>query len=204
MATLRSRVPLLICAILAVGCKDKPTTGTLVVNVSGLPTGATAAITVFGPTSFSQQVLRTTTLEKLEPGQYTVRMDKVHVGGAGYSTLVLTELRTITAGHTESVTAPYVLSSGSIDLSVSGLPAGMGPSLVVNGPNNFSRSVFVSGLIADLDPGTYEIRADTIASADGDRFGATTFTQTVTVTASLTPVPASVAYVLTSGTLTVT
>src|SRR5437867_2031753 len=96
LANLRSRVPLLICAFLAIGCKDKPTTGTLVVNVNGLPAGATAAITITGPNSFTQQVLQTTTLEKLEPGPYTVRMDKVHFGGAGYSTPLLTESHTIT------------------------------------------------------------------------------------------------------------
>jgi len=198
---LRARVPLLICVLVAIGCKDKPTTGTLVVTIDGLPDGATASVTVSGQNSYSQQVLRTTTLEKLEPGPYTVRMDKVHFGGAGYTTPVLTELRTISAGHTESVTVPYVLASGSINLSVIGLPAGIGPNLVVTGPNGFSRSVFVAGLIQDLDPGAYTLRADTLATADGDRFGATVFTQNVTVAASLTAVPATVTYALASGTL---
>ena len=203
LANLRRRSALLFCALLAIGCKDKPTTGALVISVNGLPAGATAAVTVSGPSSFSQQVFQTTTLERLEPGQYTVRMDKVHVGGAGYATPTVSEMLTISAGHTESVTVPYALASGSIDLTVLGLPAGVGPNVALSGPNSFSRSIFAPGLISDLDPGTYTIRADTLVSPDGDRFGATTLTQNVNVTASITAVPATVSYVLASGTLTV-
>jgi hypothetical protein len=203
LALLRTRVPLLICALVAIGCKDKPTTGALVVTVNGLPGGAPALITVSGPNAFSQTVNQTTTLENLPPGDYTVRSFTVHFSSALYVSTVLQELHTITAGHTESATIPYALSSGSIDLSVSGLPAGVAPSVVLTGPN-FAKAVFAPGVIAELLPGTYTLRADTLLSVEGDRFGAATYVQTVTVAASLTPVPVGVIYALTSGSLTVT
>jgi hypothetical protein len=205
LAFLRTRVPLLICALVAIGCKDKPTTGALVVTVNGLPAAAPASVTVSGPEQFSKQVAQTTTLENLVPGEYTVRMQPVHFSNALYSSPVLTEVHRITAGHTEAVTVPYALASGSIDLSVSGLPGGTGPSvLLTGGPNNSSRLILVAGIIGELDPGTYELRADTLRVPEGDLFGPTPFTQSVTVAKSLTPVPASVAYVLASGSLAVT
>jgi hypothetical protein len=205
LALLRPRVSLLICALVAIGCQsNKPTTGALVVTVNGLPGSVPASITVSGPNAFSQQVTQTTTLENLAPGTYTVRSLTVHFSNALYASTMLQELHTITAGHTESVSVPYALASGSIDLSVNGLPTGVGPSVQLTGPNNFGKSVFAAGVIGELPPGAYTLRADTLVNTDGDRFGAVTYQQSITVPASLAPVPASVAYALASGSLAVT
>lgn len=48
------------------------TTGSLTVNVSGLGTSRTAAVTVTGPAGYSRPVNSSTTLKGLTPGDYTV------------------------------------------------------------------------------------------------------------------------------------
>lgn len=203
MIAIRSRALLLLGSLAAIGCKDKPTTGSLVVSVEGLPTTAPAAVRVSGPSAFSQQVLATTTLENLPPGEYTVNVETVHFTNALYSSTTVSEKHTITAGHTESAAVSYGLASGAVDISVSGLPAGVGPSLVLIGFKGLTKTVLAAGIVGELPPDTYELRADTLANSDGDRFGAETPSQTFTIGASLTPLPLSVSYAIASGSLTV-
>ncbi|HEU4995609.1 MAG TPA: hypothetical protein VFT29_12355 [Gemmatimonadaceae bacterium] len=202
MSSIRSRAILLLAALAVVGCKDKPTTGSLVVTVNGLPSAAPAAVRVTGPSAFSQQVSATTTLDGLPPGEYTVRVETVHFTDALYTSQTTSEKHTVTAGHTESSTVAYELASGMVDIHVSGLPSGTAPSLVILGPG-FNRTVLTDGIVGELPPGTYELRADTLANADGDRFGAEQLSQPFTVSASLTPVVMSVVYALSSGSLTI-
>lgn len=202
VSSIRTRAMLLIAALAVVGCKDKPTTGSLVVTVNGLPTAAPAAVRVTGPSAFSQQVSATTTLEGLPPGEYTVRVETVHFTNALYTSQTASEKHTVTAGHTESASVGYELASGMVDIHVSGLPSGTAPSLLILGPG-FNRTVLTDGIVGELPPGTYELRADTLANADGDKFGANQLSQPFTVSASLTPVVMSVVYALSSGSLTV-
>jgi len=203
LVTFRHGTAFLICALVALGCKEKPTTGSLVVAIDGLPSGANAAVTVAGP-GYSKSVLTTTTLEDLPPGEYTVTIGTVQFSSALYSSPVILQKHTITAGHSENATVSYALASGSINVSVSGLPAFAIPILTLNGPAGFSRTVQNAGLVGALPPGTYVLRADTLTSGAGDKFGATDFLQSFAVVASLTPVEASVTYVLVSGSLDLT
>lgn len=204
----RSSAALLVVLCMALGCKDKPTTGDLVVTINGLPGGAPAVVRVTGPGGYDQHVTATTTLQGLAPGDYTIIVNSVHFSGAVYSAPTLQELRTISAGHSESLTIPYTLASGSINLVVNGLPPGMLPNVVLIcsacGTGGSVKQVQASGIVPELVPGTYVLRADTLLSVDGDRFGADNFQQTVSVAASLTPVDATVNYAIASGTLSVT
>lgn len=49
-----------------------PETGSLTVNVTGIPSGSTASIVITGPSGFSQTITQTTTLKDLSPGTYTL------------------------------------------------------------------------------------------------------------------------------------
>lgn len=192
-------------ALLALGCSDpKPTTGALVVNITGLPAGAVADVRVTGPSKFEQTVPATTTLEKLEPGEYIVTISAVTASNALFTTTLTQQKFTVVAGRTETSSIAYTMTGGSIDLAITGLPVGIPPNIQLFGPNGFSRNVLVPGIQGGLPAGIYTIRADTLVASDGDRYGTSSFLQTVTVNASTTATPASVGYVVVSGTLNVT
>jgi hypothetical protein len=197
------RIPLALGALVLLGCDPDPTTGSIVVDVSGIPTGAVADVRVTGPNDFDQTVPATTTLEQLPPGEYHVSINAVTHGNGLFTAPQSQQALTVAAGRTETVAIAYTLSGGSIDLAISGLPTGIPPQVRLLGPLGFSRMVLTSGLQVGLPAGTYTIRADTLGAADGDRYGPSTFLQTVTVPASLSPVAASVAYGVVSGTLNV-
>jgi hypothetical protein len=190
--------------LLSVGavCTDpQPTTGALIVEIDGLPAGSAGQVTVYGPNAFKQVLTGTTTLEKLAPGSYVVSPGIVKFASALYtSSPSLT--RTITAGQTENATITYALGSGSINLSVTGLPAGITPSIIITGP--IARTVNAPGIIGELLAGTYTLTMDTLASAQGDLWGAAQRQQLVTITPSLTPVDVAVHYDIASGTLQLT
>lgn len=198
------RAPLVLGALLLLGCDPKPTTGAIVLDITGLPAGATADIRVIGPGEFDQTVPATTTLEKLQPGEYTVSINTVTHSNALFTSALTQQKHQVVAGRTETSAIAYALTGGSIDLNISGLPTGIAPNVKLLGPSGFSRSVLTSGVQGGLPAGQYTIRADTLLAADGERYGTGAFLQTVTVPASLSSVPASVSYIVVSGTLNLT
>ena len=205
MASLRFRAALLFCAVVQMGCRDKPTTGAIVVTIDGLPSGAPASVSVSGPNDFFQRLTATTTLENLAPGSYVLNIAAVRYANAMYTSTTTQEFHTVTAGGTEAATVPYALGSGSINIAVSGLPLDLRPTLFLTcAACGLSRVINASGAVNELPPGNYVLRADTLTSLDGDRFGAAIYQQSITVAASLTPVDANVSYALSSGTLEVT
>lgn len=194
---------------LAFGCGDNPadpgsTTGGLIVNVLGLPAGAPAAITVTGPSGFSQSVVATTTISDLEPGSYTVTASNVTVTESRYDALPATQSVTVAASATPTAsTVQYALATGALTITVSGLPTGVNGAVTVTGPLQFNRQLTATTTITALNPGTYTITAAEVSSAE-DRYAASAPVQAVTVNIGLTPATASVDYALFSGRLTVT
>jgi len=183
-------------------CSDpEPTTGTLIVEIDGLPVGSVGQVTVYGPNAFKQVLNATTTLQKLPPGPYVVSPATVKFETALYTASPSVN-KTVTAGHTENATVSYALGSGSINLSVTGLPAGMSPSITLSGP--VARSVNGTGIIGELPAGSYTLTMDTLTSPEGDLWGTAQRQQVLTITPSLTPVDLAVHYDLASGTLSLT
>jgi hypothetical protein len=58
--------------------------GSMTVNIGGLPGGADAGLVVIGPDSVPHTVNATTTLHKLVPGDYFITAPNVTAGGAAY------------------------------------------------------------------------------------------------------------------------
>lgn len=201
--TLRRAPFVVVGLLLLAACTDHaPTTGALIISVAGLPAEAQGNVVVAGPNGFARSVKATTTLEQIEPGSYTVRPLPASHAGATYAAAAQTT-HTVVAGQTETAGVQYTLASGAIDLTIAGLPSGIAPNIRLQGPGGFLRNVVNGGVLGELPVGTYTLRADTIITADGDRFGTSAFQQTVTVAASLTPVPVSVPFALVSATLDV-
>lgn len=112
------------CAALVVlsacGSNDGPTavsTGTLSLTVNGLPAGSNAAVTVTGPSAFSQTVTTTTTLA-VAPGSYTIAAAQVTVGSAKYTGTPSPTTVTVSAGATASASVSYsVAATPTVTLS---------------------------------------------------------------------------------------
>jgi hypothetical protein len=94
-------------------------------------------------------------------------------------------------------------STGSLAVTVSGLPGGASADVTVLGPGGFSRALTGSQTLSGLTPGAYTVSAD-LVSAGGDLYAASPTSQSVTVPEGSTPAPAQVNYAVTTGSLTVT
>ena len=100
-------------------CGDSPTgvtpepppttgaTGSLVVNVQGLPASANASVVVRGPGDFSRTLTGTQTLSNLAPGTYAVTIADVPVNGVSFGTDQTLRYTEVAAGQTANVTVGY-------------------------------------------------------------------------------------------------
>jgi hypothetical protein len=167
--------------------------GSLTITVSGLPSGP-AAITVTGPGGFNQAVTATTTLLDLVPGTYTITPSSVVVSNSTYAPTPPSSNVAVVASLTPATaTVTYSLASGSLNITVTGLPGGTAAAITVAGPGGYNQTVTASTTLLDLTPGTYTLIASNVASSDST-YAATPASLSVTVAASLTPASASFVY----------
>ena len=149
-----------------------PITGSLGVRVSGLPGGAVATITVTGP-AFNRTVTATLTehdsayagLTNLVPGSYTVSAPSVTTSDGRYAPTPSTQSVTVIASTTPATAVvTYALATGSLTLTVAGLPTGVNSSVTVTGPGQFSRTIAATSTLNALEPGSYNIVAGDVAT----------------------------------------
>jgi len=178
-------------------------TGRLAVEVSGVPTGAAAAIRVTGP-GFDQLVTHSDTLIGLLPGTYSVTAGSVATGGYTY----LAQPAALSVGITADpiplrATVVYAVASGGLQVIATGIPPGTDASLSITGPGGFGQTLTGSQLLTDLAPGSYTVSAGNVPAL-GQLFVPTPSSQTLSVPAGLTPQVASVSYAPAPAGLTVT
>ena len=190
------------------GCGDDdpvtPRTGSLAVEIAGLPTGSPAAVEVTGPDGFAQSVEATTTLTALPAGTYTIAAASVATTESRWTPTPLTQTVTV-AGSDAPTTAAvtYALSTSRLALVVSGLPSGTTANVTVTGPAGFTRTATGSQAFDLLEPGTYTVTAADVAT------GATIHRPTpastsVTLTPSTTATTVAVTYGVAPGDLAIT
>ena len=63
------------------------------IAISGLPSGAPAAVTVTGPGNYSHETAGSETLSGLTPGSYTVAAEPVTSDGESYTPALIEERR---------------------------------------------------------------------------------------------------------------
>ena len=204
------RAGLAATALMVVACSgDSPSDpgpqaaqyGSLVVTVSGLPTGASANVTVTGPAGFSRTVTATTTLTQLSAGAYTVDASDVSLDGSTYSGAPSTQTYQLAAGAT--VTTPsvsYAIATGGLSVTLAGLPQAATAAITVSGPESYNRTLAAATDIIGLKPGTYLVEAREV-QAPNARYTAALSAQQVVVVASPAPAVAHVVYALASGSL---
>lgn len=171
----------------------------LTLVVAGLPRGTGAGVQISGPSGFSRSVDSTTVLGDLLPGRYTVRAGEVRAQGVLWAASPPSFDAQLTAGDTIFAAISYAVASGSVRLTISGLPSGAAASVRLLSPNGLQRSASGSITFAELPPGEYSVIADSIQSGGTGWRGP--IAQVVQVPASLTPVAVSVEYRRVSGRL---
>jgi hypothetical protein len=99
-------------------------TGSLTVNITGLGTSRTAAVTVTGPAGYSQPVNSSTTLKALTPGDYTVSAANPASAGCTNNTPTPTaQIVTVVAKQTAVANVSYnpAAGSGSVNLCIAAM-----------------------------------------------------------------------------------
>ncbi len=165
-----------------VAVQYSPTHGSLALSVNGLPGGIPGAILVTGPGGFSQSVTATTTLTGLQPGSYSVATSSVSSGGQTWAPTPPLQVVTVSAGATAAAAVGYAQSTGSLSVTISGLPGGAAAAVTVTGPGGFSQNLTGSTTLTGLVPGSYTITASNVASG-GQTWGGTPASQPATVNA---------------------
>lgn len=87
-----------------------PANGTLAVTISGLPTGVNAAVTVTGPSSYTQSPTASATYS-VAPGAYTVAAAQVIANNVRYNAAVTGSPATVTSNATATATVTYALTA---------------------------------------------------------------------------------------------
>ena len=94
-----------------------PLNGTLAVTVAGLPAGVNAAVTVAGPSSYSQSPTATASYS-VAPGSYTVTAAQVISNNVRYNAAIVGSPATVTSSTTTTVTVTYsVTANPTVTLS---------------------------------------------------------------------------------------
>ena len=166
--------------------RQNPELGSLAVTISGLPAGTTADVTVTGPGGFNQRLSKSSTLLNLLPGSYTISAAQVSAGGEPYTPAPTTQSVTVVFGQTANAAVSYTgPQTGSLELSILGLPSGVSANVSVTNLGGFSDSVTGNEVLSDLAPGTYRLESARVRD-NQVRYLPEQNRQTVTVTAGET------------------
>lgn len=212
-------VSMLLASTVLFGCRD------LEIKISGLPPGADARVTVTGPSGYNQTVTSTSTLTGLPAGNYKIKVSKVRNGDTIYchktsgSPAIVSFLKTAQSsvkytdaddddndkddddddGEHRCGPPVQTAATGGLQVTVSGLPAGVNAQVTVTGPNGYTGTVTTTTTLNNLALGSYTIGASAVTSGIAT-YNATVTGSPATVTAG-TVAQSSVTYTVVSGNL---
>jgi hypothetical protein len=160
-------------------------TGSLAVTTSvtgGPPDPDGYTVSVDRGTPSALAVGATLTVPDLAPGSHTVLL-----GGLAANCKAQGDnprAVAVTAGATTPVSFALTCSAttGSLTVTITGLPSGVNAAVTVTGPNNFSQPVSATDTLADLAPGPYTVTAQAVSSG-GTQYTGSPPSKTVQVTA---------------------
>lgn len=141
----------------ATGPDPKPTTGSLTLQIQGLPTGAAASIQVSGPGNYGSAVPASTTLSSLAAGQYQVTVSPVTTTSYSFTPSNTGQAVTVEAGKTATFSVTYAATTGAMQVSFVGLPADVAGAVTVSGPAGFSRQLTAGARLDNITPGSYTL-----------------------------------------------
>ena len=151
-----------------------PTTGSLVVTISGLPAGVNGAVTVTGPASYSKLLTASSTLNDLAPGAYAVTAANVAYGSGSLAATPATQQVQVAAGATTSAGVAYA-ATAPLALALQEVASGLQAPTFLTAPAGDSRLFIVerAGRIRIVDNGnllaTPFLDISSRTSTDGER-----------------------------------
>ena len=155
--------------------------GSLIIEVSGLPTDAKPIIEITGPSNYKKTIQSTQTLQNLSDGEYTVSAQTVNHDGKRYETSKAQQKVNIKKGKTVTVNVTYELVAlGSLKIEVSGLPTGTEPIIEITGPNSYQKTIKSTQTLQNLSDGEYTVSAR-VVDHDGKSYETSQAQQKVTV-----------------------
>jgi hypothetical protein len=179
--------------------------GSLAVTIVGLPATLAADVRlVQGPTEIAQFPF-SAMQPGFRPGAYTLNAGTVRSEGANsetYAPTVASQPVSIERRNTTAKTVTYVRQTGSINLAITGLPAGVPADVQVFRAlplDTISRPITASIVLTNQSLGVYTIQARTVV-ASGVSYVPTVASQTTTVSNATTS-NVSVTYVPQVGSL---
>lgn len=172
------------------------------IAVSGLPSGTAASLVLTPPSGDSSIITTSTRIAPTVPGRWRVRANNVTSGGTLYVPTPTVHDSTISAGDTLRLPVVYNVTTGSIAVSISGLPNGVNAAVTVAGPNGYVQPVPVSSTLTMLAPGTYYVYASSV-TASGFTYQPSSVLQQLVVNASSDPETAQVVYATSVGAITI-
>lgn len=98
---------------------------------------------------------------------------------------------------------PVGPTTGSLTVTITGLPAGAAAAVTVTGPGGFSRALTATETVSGLNPGAYQVITAPVTVTTG-RYMSAAASVSVNVVASLSPTTTQVQYDLVTGGLMVT
>jgi hypothetical protein len=143
-------------------------------------------------------------MEQLTAGTYTVTAQTVSASAGVYTPNLATQQAEVLVSDTATVAVAYGISTGAMQIAITGLPAGSPASLAIGGPDGFSRIVTEPTTLTGLVPGIYSINSASVTTSTGDVYAATPIAQALAITASELPRQTSFRYALITGGLDVT
>lgn len=178
-------------------------TGGLQVTAVGMPSGTDASISVVGPGGFSQTLTGSQLLTDLAPGSYTITAGSVAAGGQLYLPNPASQTLSISASPVpELANVSYLLAPASLTVTVSGLPNGVPANVAIAGPAGYAMLLSGSQTLSGLAAGGYTITSGSVSSG-GMTYAPQLPQQSVTLSGGAATA-ASVAYVATTGALSIT
>jgi hypothetical protein len=166
MLSSRRLVPLLVGLLAACGGSDPsgPTTGSLSVAVTGLPSGTSADITITGPAAYTHALAGPETISGLTAGSYTVTARAVSSNGFAYQPSSGVQVVTVSDGAVPaSAQVDYGAGGASLTVTIGGLPPGAAGEVTVTGPGGFVQSVSGTTTLTNLVSGVFTVTAKSVA-----------------------------------------
>ncbi len=174
--------------------------GALAVVVQGLPIGADATIGVTGPQGYHTSVVATAMLAGLVPGNYSISAGNVTAGGLLFVPSLTEQSASVLPSLDPVVrTVTYSQATGSLNVTVAGLPGSVASSVTVSGPGGFLQNLTASAVLTSLVPGNYTVSAFGV-STGGTTYNPSPASQNVTVSFGATA-SAGVTYTPSTGSL---
>ncbi len=176
--------------------------GRLVLQISGAPEQTSPSVHVTGP-GLDRFISERDTLFGLAPAVYNVAAANLVSSGATYAPVPGEFSVAVSADPVPTVAhIAYALTTGALQVTATGLPAGAPANLSVIGPAGFARALTGTELLVGLAPGSYTIAAGNV-TVQGALYLPTPSLQTRLVAAGPAAEPVTVGYAPASASLSI-